>query len=272
MENQALSKLAATGQMRTFDDLCPNFRSRPMEGPRFDQQVGSGGFMVQMGQPLRLSAEELEVLPAYLEGREESEDLEPVLPEGTVCYRHAIASLCGEQLATSVAHKRSSSRVSSYVLVRLVGTAAGNAVLLELLAMPQDRRRHMDVCACCRFEGVPFIGHVQYFLRLELPADEAKGKAARTLRLAVCQYYTPQAAGGPGATAQLYLIDLSKPCRSYLEAEDIDCIDCVLCHGKPKEPAHGKRKRAGQDHIVHPDTADVGKVYLWRFYNLSRMA
>ena len=109
------------------------------------------------------------------------------------------------------------------------------------------------VCACFRFDDVPFIGHVQYFLHLELPEDKAEGKAARTLRLAVCQYYAPQAAAGPagGATAQLYMIDLNKPCRPYLEAEDIDCIDCVLCHGKPKEPGHGKRKRAGQDHVVH---------------------
>ena len=97
---------------------------------------------------------------------------------------------------------------------------------------------------------------------LELPEDKAKGKAARTLRLAVCQYYAPQAAAGPGAVAQLYLIKLDKPCRCDLEAEDTECIDCVLCHGKPKEPGHGKRKRAGQDHVVHPDAADVGKVYL----------
>ena len=118
---------------------------------------------------------------------------------------------------------------------------------------------------------------MQYFLRLELPEDRAIGRAARTLRLAVCQYYAPQAAAGPagpaGATAQLYSINLRKPARPYLEAEDIDCIDCVLCHGRPKEPGHmamhGKRKQAGQD---HPDTADGSKVYLWRFYNLSRMA
>ena len=56
-EGQALNRLAATGQMRTFDDLCPHFRSRPMEGPRFDQDVSlSGGSMVQMGEALRLSA------------------------------------------------------------------------------------------------------------------------------------------------------------------------------------------------------------------------
>ena len=139
--------------------------------------------------------------------------------------------------------------------------------------MPKDKRRHMKhVCACFRFDDVPFIGHVQYFLRLELPEDKAKGKAARALRLAVCQYYAPQAAGGPGATTQLYSIKLNKPCRPYLEAEDIDCIDCVLCHGRPKESVLGKRKHAGQNHVVHPGASDIGKVYLWRFYNLSRMA
>ena len=145
LENQTLSKLAATGQMRTFDQLCPNFRSRPMEGPRFDQQDPlGGGFMVQMGTALRLSAEELEVVPAYLEGREESDGLDPVLPQGTVCYRHAVANIRGEQLATSVAHKRSSSRVSSYVLVRLVSTSAEDTVLLELLVTPQAH----EACLC----------------------------------------------------------------------------------------------------------------------------
>ena len=275
LEGQALNKLAATGQMRTFDDLCPSFRSRPMDGPCNDQHVSlGGGSMVQMEKPLRLSAEELKVLPAYLEGRKESEGLDPVLPEGTVCYRHTVANIRGEQMATSVAHKRSKSRVSSYVLVRLVSTAACNLVvfLLELLATPQDGSRHTKhVCACCRYDDVPFIGHVQYFLRLELPEDKAEGKAACTLRLAVCQYYAPQAAAASGAAAEPYSINLNKPCRS-LEAEDIDCIDCVLCHGKFNEPGHGKRKRAAQNHVVHPRAADVDKVYLWRFNNLSRMA
>ena len=86
-------------------------------------------------------------------------------------------------------------------------------------------------------------------------------RAGRTLRLAVFQCYILHS-----------LIKIDNISQRTLDAEDIDCIDCVLCHGKPKEPGHGKRKHAGQDHVVHPDTADVGKVYLWRFYNLSRMA
>ena len=148
LEDQALEKLAATGQMRSFDDLCPNFRSRPMEGPGYDQQFSlGGGSMVQLGKALRLSAQELEVLPAYLAGRKESEGLDPVLPEGTVCYRHTVANLRGEQLATSVAHKRSSSRVSSYVLVRWVSTTAGNTVLLELLVPSRKEQAH-EACLC----------------------------------------------------------------------------------------------------------------------------
>ena len=45
-------------------------------------------------------------------------------------------------------------------------------------------------------------GHVQGSLWLELP--KIARRAGRTLRLAVCQYYIPQAAAGLGVAAQLY--------------------------------------------------------------------
>ena len=112
----------------------------------------------------------------------------------------------------------------------------------------------------------PYIGHVQCFLWLELP--QPARRAGRTVRLAVCQGHLPQAAAGLGVAAQLYLIKLDDPCQG-LEAKGIPCFDCVLCHSKPKEPAKRKRKRAGEH---RPDTADVGKVYLWRCYNLAHMA
>ena len=100
---------------------------------------------------------------------------------------------------------------------------------------------------------------MQYYLRLELP------QAGGTLRLAVCQYYTPQA--GPGPTHQdLYVIKLNDHCTGW-EAADIDSIDCLLCHVCSQDYVMRKRKKQHQ-----PDAADAGKLFLWRYYNLSRMA
>ena len=105
----------------------------------------------------------------------------------------------------------------------------------------------------------PYIGRVQYYLRVVMP--EADG--TRTCRLAVCQFYEPQP-----IQQDLYVIKLSPPCLT-LEVADIDSIDCVLCNGRPLDTVKGKRKRRDQS-----DAADVGncKVFLWRYHNLSRMA
>ena len=44
------------------------------------------------------------------------------LPASYNCYRHTVAEIHGDQLATSLAHRRSFSHMSSYVLVRWVST------------------------------------------------------------------------------------------------------------------------------------------------------
>ena len=108
--------------MLTFDELCPDYRSRPMQGPRFDVDTGVGhGSLVGMGKQLKLSAEQLEVVNAYL-GPQLQVALTNELPARYMCYRHTVANIHGDQLATSLAHKRSVTRISSYVLVRWVST------------------------------------------------------------------------------------------------------------------------------------------------------
>ena len=110
-----------------------------------------------------------------------------------------------------------------------------------------------------------FIGRVQYYLRLELPqaAGNASAGGTRTCRLAVCQFYEPQP-----TQQDLYVIKLDAPCPVGLEVVDIDSIDCVLCHGRPQSTVLGKCKRQAQS----ADAADVGSVFLWQYYNLSRLA
>ena len=89
-----------------------------MQGPRFDKDPGDGGgWLVCMGKQLKLSAQELEVVNACL-GPQDA--LSHEQPASYRCYRHTVANIHGDQLATSVAHRRSSSRNSSYVLVRSV--------------------------------------------------------------------------------------------------------------------------------------------------------
>ena len=79
--------------------------------------------------------------------------------------------------------------------------------------------------------------------------------------LEVFQFYKQQP-----TQEELHVIKLNAPCP-MLEAADIDSIDCVLCHGQPQSPVKGKRKRQAQ-----LAASAVGKVFLWRYYNLSRMA
>ena len=120
MEDLALRKLAASGDVRTFDELCPDYRSRPMQGPRFDVDPGAGrGWLVHMGKQLELSADERGMVNAHLRG---PEGLPDGLPTSFMCYRHTVANIHGDQLATSLAHRRSITRVSSYVIVRWVRT------------------------------------------------------------------------------------------------------------------------------------------------------
>ena len=74
-----------------------------------------------MGKQLKLSAQELKVVNAYL-GPQDA--LSNELPPSYRCYRsfrHTVANIHGDQLADSVAHS-SFSRTSSYVLVRWVST------------------------------------------------------------------------------------------------------------------------------------------------------
>ena len=120
MEDLALRKLAALGDVRTFDELCPDYRSRPMQGARFDVDPGAGrGWLVHMGKQLELSADEQGLVIAHLRG---PEGLPDGLPTSFMCYRHTVANIHGDQLATSLAHRRSITRISSYVMVRWVRT------------------------------------------------------------------------------------------------------------------------------------------------------
>ena len=50
----------------------------------------------------------------------EHEGLPNGVPAGYICYRHTVANIHGEQLATSLAHRRSVTRMPSYVIVRWV--------------------------------------------------------------------------------------------------------------------------------------------------------
>ena len=98
---------------------------------------------------------------------------------------------------------------------------------------------------------------------LELP--QTARRAGRTLRLAVSQVNILQTAAGLSVAAQLYLMKLNDPCQG-LNAKGMHCFDCVH-HGKPKEPAKRKCKRAGQITQTQQMLVRCMKVY-----NFSRMA
>ena len=91
-----------------------------MQGSRFDVDPGAGrGWLVHMGKQLELSADERGLVDAHLRG---PEGLSDGLPTSFMGYRHTVANLHGDQLATSLAHRHSITRISSYVIVRWVRT------------------------------------------------------------------------------------------------------------------------------------------------------
>ena len=95
-----------------------------------------------MGQQLKLSAGELKVVIAYL-GPEDA--LSNELPASYRCYRHTVVNIHSDQLATSVAHRRSFSLSSSYVLCQ-VGQHRLNS-LQEHLRQPCTSALHRSTAA-----------------------------------------------------------------------------------------------------------------------------
>ena len=63
-----------------------------------------------------------------------------------------------------------------------------------------------------------------------------------------------------------------RPCATLpscprLEVADFNFLGCLRCHGRPQNTVKGKCKIQQQS-----DAADVGKVFLWQYNSLSRMA
>ena len=229
------------GQLLTFDDLCPDYRARPLTGTAYDSgDPDTGTQMLHKGRAPR-QAEQADFgrqLAAYGRTMQHAGlyKMQSAIREARV-YMHTQLHRGGEELITSRKHARSRSRISYYTLLDITGPRGGS---------------HLRVA------------RVEYYLRV-LPAQlqhqgqQQQQQPSAPLRLAVCTVFKPM---GMRSSGQLHVVDPQQVEHDHL-AISVDDIVTLLVS------AHLGRNAAGK--TQKHDAADHGLIMFMQYNNLSRM-
>jgi hypothetical protein len=209
LTRHALSKLAASGVAATFDDIVPEYRSKPLNGPAFDSGDRDTNILLLHAGTL-------------LTGYSPNDRLRQERMAELCVARDATAGFVHIYRPGGCARRQR--RRSGTHLHTQPGQPWRPRDLLQPGAQPCPRSGGYWVLVT--FRGQQYLGEIIRYLRVMVPPqlDLAAAGEVQPLRLAICRFFNPLRQQG-----QVFRVSTSSPADGRrLRAVDIAQIDTAL--------------------------------------------